>query len=306
MQNGAATVAQIMEVLQQNGLLAASPATYSDIRLTGVSVSANPLPHTLFFVSDPRRMPPQRPGNSVVICKSVEIANDGGPYITTSHPRLAFGLAVKAFWAEKVHLGKIHPTSVIHPTAHIDVTASIGPFCVVGAHSSVGQRTVLSNSVTLGPNVRIGHDCQVRSGTVIGEDGFGVETLEQRSTFRLPHIGGVIVGNHVNIGSLNSIASGTVSQTTIADHVQTDNLVHIAHNVSIGPCSLLTACVEISGSARIGSNVWLGPNCSIMNAISIGDRALVGLGAVVTKSVRDNEVVAGNPARFIRWRRENE
>lgn len=140
----------------------------------------------------------------------------------------------------------------------------------------------------------------ILSHSVIGEDGFGVETDDAGNLFNIPHIGGVEIGANVQIGSLNSIASGTIQPTVIADYTKTDNLVHIAHNVHIGKNCQITACAEISGSVIIGDRVWLAPNASVMQKITIGDGALVGLGAAVTKSVAPNNVVAGNPAKFIR------
>ena len=114
------------------------------------------------------------------------------------------------------------------------------------------------------------------------------------------HLGGVDIGENVEIGAVNSVVRGALGNTVIQDYVKTDNLVHIAHNCFIGKGSLLTACAEISGSVTLGKNVWLGPNCSLNNKISIGDKSFIGLGAVVTKNIPPNEVWAGNPARFIK------
>ena len=142
----------------------------------------------------------------------------------------------------------------------------------------------------------------ILSNTVIGQAGFGVETAQDGSTLRIPHIGGVRIGDHVQLGSLNSVAAGTLAPTTIDAHVQTDNLVHIAHNVQVGEGALITACAEISGSVTIGAGAWLGPNCSIMQKVSIGNNAMIGIGAVVTKSIPDNRIASGNPARVLRVR----
>ena len=126
-----------------------------------------------------------------------------------------------------------------------------------------------------------------------------METDIDGSTFRLPHIGAVEIGTGVCIGSMNSIAAGTLEPTVIEDYVQTDNLVHIAHNVSVGAGSLITACAEISGSVTIGPGAWLGPNCSVMNKINIGARSMVGLGTIIRKNLPENVIAAGSPARIL-------
>ena len=104
------------------------------------------------------------------------------------------------------------------------------------------------------------------------------------------------------LGALNTVARGTLEDTVIFDNVKTDDHVHIAHNVVIGANTMIAACAEISGSVRIGKGVWIGANASIINQIEIDDYALVGIGAIVTKSVASGKVVAGNPARVLRDR----
>ena len=190
--------------------------------------------------------------------------------------------------------------------SHNDFPPKIDPSC------QLGENVVIEQGCVIGKNVIIEHNTTIHSGTVIGDnsrirsncsvggEGFGFETLEDGSTIRFVHLGGVKIGNEVEIGALNSIVRGALSDTVIEDFVKTDNLVHIAHNCLIGRGSLLTASAEISGSVEIGKNAWLGPNCSVNNKIKIGDRAFIGLGAVVTKSIPEGEVWAGNPAKFIK------
>ena len=109
-----------------------------------------------------------------------------------------------------------------------------------------------------------------------------------------------MIGDYVEIGALNSIARGTLSDTVIESGVKTDNLVHIAHNCHIGSGCLLTACAELSGGVHLGENVWIGPNSSFKQKVIIGSGSLIGLGAVVTKNVEKNCVVAGHPAKKLR------
>ena len=182
----------------------------------------------------------------------------------------------------------------------IDKSAIIGKNVVIENNCIIGENVVIKPNTTIHSGTKIGNSSVIGSNCSIGGDGFGFETLSNGETIRFIHLGGVIIGKNVEIGSLNSIAKGSLSDTIIDDYVRTDNLVHIAHNCFIGKGSLLTACAEISGSVSIGKNVWLGPNCSINNKISIGDNSFVGLGAVVQKKIPPNEIWTGNPAKFIK------
>jgi UDP-3-O-[3-hydroxymyristoyl] glucosamine N-acyltransferase len=113
------------------------------------------------------------------------------------------------------------------------------------------------------------------------------------------HLGSVTIGNEVELGSLNTVCRGTLSNTIIEDHVKTDDHVHIAHNCTVRRAAMLTACVELSGSVDVGAFAWLGPNCSVNNGIKIGERAFVGIGSTVTKDIAGGQRVAGNPARTL-------
>ena len=219
--------------------------------------------------------------------------------ISVENPRLAFAIITAHFFAPK-ELPGIHPTAIIDDTAEIDETAVIGPYCVVGSNCKVGRRVVLKSHVTLSSNVEIGYDSVIYSHVVIGEDGFAVERSKYGLQVHVPHLGGVKIGRGVHIGTQSAVAAGTIEPTVIGDGTMTDNLVHVAHNCLIGRNCQLTACVEISGSVKIGDNVTLGPNTSIIQKVTIGDNSISGLGAVITKSVAKNVLVAGVPARVIR------
>jgi UDP-3-O-[3-hydroxymyristoyl] glucosamine N-acyltransferase len=113
----------------------------------------------------------------------------------------------------------------------------------------------------------------------------------------MPHVGGVRIGEFVDIGANCSVDQGTFSPTVIEDFVKIDNGVHIAHNVQIGTRTLITAHAEISGSVQIGCDVWIGPNASLRDRIKVGNGALIGIGSVVTKDVNEKTVVYGSPAK---------
>lgn len=135
--------------------------------------------------------------------------------------------------------------------------------------------------------------------TVIGQQGFGLEPDESGRYQRIPHIGGVRIGDDVEIGALVAIARGTVDDTVIEDGVRIDDHVFLAHNVRVGEGSLLIAGAQVSGSATIGRGCWIGPQACIRDHVTIGDGAQIGIGAVVVRDVPPGIVVAGNPARML-------
>jgi UDP-3-O-[3-hydroxymyristoyl] glucosamine N-acyltransferase len=220
------------------------------------------------------------------------------PLLIVENPRLTFAYTANALVARAATIGGVeeHPVST---DAAIHETVTIGHGTAIGRGCRIGPGTRIGHSVTIGCDVFIGQDCIIGSNSVIGETGFGVESFGNFENVRLPHVGGVVIGDNVHIGALNSIAAGTLSPTIIEDHVQTDNCVHIAHNCRIGQGTLITACVEISGSVDVGRGVWIGPNSSIMNGVAIGDRALVGIGTLVRKDCNAGMVYAGTPAKCL-------
>lgn len=219
-------------------------------------------------------------------------SKDNG-YIFHDNPRLAF-IQVLNYLVDNIGFSTYEFESEIHSTASIGENVVIESGCVIEAD------VLIEHNVVIHSGTRIGQGSRIRSCSSIGGDGFGFEKQEGDLPLRFPHLAGVVIGENVEIGALNSIARGTLGDTVIGDGVKTDNLVHIAHNCHIGSKVLITACAEISGGVCIEDDVWIGPNSSFMQKVSIGQGAFVGLGAVVTKDVAPNVVVAGNPARKIR------
>lgn len=222
-----------------------------------------------------------------------------GSTIAVDNPRAAFAIAVSAFFAPVVAPG-IAATAAVDPTATVDPTAHVGEFTVVGPGVVIGPGTEIRNHVVLAANVRVGSGCLIKSHAVIGEEGFGIDSDAEGNNVRLPHLGSVVLGNSIEVGNFTTVCSGTIAPTEIGDFTKIDDHVHISHNCRIGRNVIVTACAEISGSVTIGDRAWLGPNCSIIQGLTIGADSLVGIGAVVTKSVGASEVHFGNPARKIR------
>lgn len=218
---------------------------------------------------------------------------DAESLILSENPRLDFCRALQ-FLVDSAILVSSTDESQIHRTAELADSV------VIEAGVTIGKNTIIEHNVTIHKGSIIGDNSIIRSNTVIGAQGFGFEKNIDGSWIRFPHLGRVVIGNNVEIGALNSICVGALDNTIIDDGVKTDNLVHIAHNCQVGKNSILTACTELSGGVTLGEGVWIGPNSSTMQKITIGDFAVVGLGSVVTKNVEPGHTVAGVPAKVIR------
>lgn len=178
----------------------------------------------------------------------------------------------------------------------IGENAYIEPGCFIDHDIIIGNNCVLRSGCII-RNAVIGDDFIANENAVIGAQGFTMAVNEQGDRFRIPSLGKVRIGNSVEIGVSDNISRGTGNDTIIEDNTKIDALVHIAHDVHIEKNVEVVAGSVVGGFANIGENAWLGINASIRNRIEIGPYSLIGMGAVVTKSVEKNEVVVGNPAK---------
>lgn len=237
---------------------------------------------------------------AIIVCSKIAAGGAKFPDITLllcENPRLAFMRVIRDYFAPQPPLPGIHATAVVHPTAQIDATASIGPCCVIAEQCIVGPRSVMHPHVTLYAKVRIGADVVVNSGTVIGADGFGYERNDEGVLEKFLHVGGVVIEDHVEIGTNTSIDRGTLGDTRICEGARIDNQVHISHNVVVGARSAVIAQAMIGGSVKIGMEAWIAPSAVLMNQIEVGANGMVGLAAVATKNVGAGQVVMGSPAQ---------
>lgn len=183
---------------------------------------------------------------------------------------------------------KVGENTIIEPLCFIDNNVVIGDNCIVKSGSKI--RT----------NVIIGDECILKENCVIGSEGFGVERDPDGTTYKIPHLGGVEIKSHVEVGANSVIAQGTIEPTIIEDYVKIDDCAFIAHNVKVGRGTFIIANSEISGSVEIGKNCWVAPNVCIKDGIKIGDNSMLGMGAVIIKDVEKNSIVAGNPGKILK------
>ena len=173
---------------------------------------------------------------------------------------------------------------VIEKSASIAANCEIGAACFIGAGVVIEEGTVLKNNVSLYHGSSIGKNCILHSGCVIGSDGFG-HAKDGDHWLPVPQLGNVVIGNDVSIGANTAIDRGALGDTSIGNGVKLDNLVHIAHNVSIGDDTALAACVAVAGSTIIGKRCSFGGQAGIADNIEICDDAHFTGQAAVRSSI---------------------
>jgi len=236
------------------------------------------------------------------------------PRIVVKDVHRAVALLLQRFHPEKVQPPGIHHTAVLGRGVALGADVHIGPYAVlgegvrVGARSFIGAQTVVGDDVVIGEDVtvhgsvtlyrrvQIGDRSIVHSGVRLGSDGYGY-TQEGGAHRKVPQSGSCIIGKDVEIGANTTIDRGSVGNTEIGDGVKIDNLVHIGHNVRIGPHSLIIAQVGISGSATLGSRVTVAGQVGIVGHVQVVDNVVVAGGTAVWASILEPGVYSGRPAR---------
>ncbi len=243
--------------------------------------------------------------------------------LVTRNPRLSLAKLIQLCYTAPERKVGIHPTAILAADAKLSQDVTIGPYCVVGARSeiaagvtlqagvvigedcSIGAGTEIKANVTLYNRVRIGAQCTIHSNTVLGSDGFGYAADAAGNWVKLEHLGGVVIGNQVEIGSSTTIDRGMLDDTVIGNQVIIDNQVQIAHNVTIGDKTAIAGCVGIAGSTSIGKHCLIGGAASIAGHLTIGDFVNITGTSAVNHSLSEPGVYSsGLPARENSvWRR---
>ncbi|MFA5576920.1 MAG: UDP-3-O-(3-hydroxymyristoyl)glucosamine N-acyltransferase [Tissierellaceae bacterium] len=218
--------------------------------------------------------------------------------ITTDNPKKTFFSILKYFYEEN-NIIKMGKHNNISPLSNIAEDVSIGDHCIIEDNVQIGSGTKIYNNVVIKKGIKIGKNCVIKSGAIIGEEGFGHIENDDNSLERIPHLGSVVIGDDVEIGSNTCIDRGVLSNTIVSNGSKIHNLCQIAHNVFIDENCFIAPNTNIFGSVIIGRNCHIG-GAMIKNQVKIGNNVLVGMGAVVVKDVEDNKVVAGVPAKVIR------
>ncbi len=205
----------------------------------------------------------------------------------------------------------IAPSAVISPLAVVEGCVEIGdaviiePFCMLGPDVRIGRGSILRSGVRIYPRSAIGDETVIGSNTVVGHVGFGFVRDEVGNKTRIPHLAGVVIGSHVDIGALVTVPSGTITPTIIEDYAKIDDHVHVAHGVRVARGASLTAAAVIGGSAVIEAEAWIGINASIRDGRRVGARSLVGMDVSVQQDLAES-AVARAPRPDVRERLDDD
>ncbi|HLW09272.1 MAG TPA: UDP-3-O-(3-hydroxymyristoyl)glucosamine N-acyltransferase [Fermentimonas sp.] len=218
--------------------------------------------------------------------------------ILTQNPNLLFARVARKIFSPEQQYG-IHQTTIIHSDAVINQNIFIGPYTYIGK-AIIETGTVINGNCFIDNDVSIGKNSLIKAGARLGQSGFGFVRNEEGEFEEFPQLGNLVIGDNVEIGSNTCIDRGSLSTTLIESGVKINSNCHIAHNSKIGRNSFIGSNVTISGSVIIGQGCWIAPSVTIRDHLIIGDYCIIGIGSVVTKSIPDNEVWYGVPAKYIR------
>ena len=280
-------------------------------------------PGAVTFLSNRRYRPCLEHTRAGAVILAPELADAcPAPALLLDDPYLGYARAATLLAPPVEATPGIAPSALIDPGATVAPDASIGGHCVIEAGASIGAGTsldagsFLGRDSSIGPHgriaarvvicqgVHIGARAIVHPGVVVGADGFGIAN-DGGVWVKIPQLGGVRIGDDVEIGANTTIDRGALEDTVIEDGVKLDNLIQIGHNVHIGAHTAIAACAAIGGSARIGSRCTIQGAVSIAGHLEIADDVHLTATSAVPNTIREAGVYSsGMPIQENRaWRR---
>jgi UDP-3-O-[3-hydroxymyristoyl] glucosamine N-acyltransferase len=278
----------------------------------------NAPPGTLSFLSNPKYTPflYSTQATAVLIAKDFKVTKSTqATLIRVENPYSAFTLLLQEFAKEKKkNLRGIHPSALIDPTATLASDVYVGPYvtigaktkiatgvrihgqCYIGSEVQIGENTELHPRVSVLDESELGARCIIQSGVVIGCEGFGFAPQQEGKQEKIPQLGKVLIEDDVEIGANTTIDRATLGATVIRQGVKLDNLVQIAHNVEIGPHTVIAAQSGVAGSSKIGARCIIGGQVGIIGHLKLGDDIQIQGQTGVISNISDGQVVQGTPA----------
>lgn len=277
----------------------------ADILITGVATLASAGPDQLSFYHNQRYFHDlQTTRAGAVILRPESAVSCRSACLLAANPYAAYARATALFAYRETMAPGVHPSAVIAPDAVVAPDAIVGPNVVVGAGSCIGSAcridancvigsgSTLDEGCWLSPNVTLYHDVhlgrrvRIHSGSVVGSDGFGFAPDGSRHE-KVEQLGGVRIGDDVEIGACSTIDRGALDDTVIEAGVKIDNQVQIAHNVRVGSNSIICGCSAIAGSSVIGKNCIIAGAVGVINHVQICDGVTVTAMSLVNQSITE-------------------
>lgn len=272
--------------------------------------------HDITYVVNPRfveKLQESRAG-AVIVPPGLDPA--GKPHIVAANPEAAFARLTAVFYPYPQAESGVSPRAEIGAGCSLGKDVSIGPFAVLGRGVTIGDRSVIGPHVVLGDDVRIGEDTRlfpqvtvysgvtignrviVHSGTVLGADGFGYapDRSDKGETVHVKkyHSGGVEIEDDVEIGALCAVDRALAGVTRIGRGAKLDNLIQVAHNVTIGQGTVVASQVGIAGSSSVGAYCLIGGQVGVRDHVSVGDGVILATRVGIYRNVAAGSVMAGS------------
>ena len=271
--------------------------------ITGLATLENAKPGQLSFLSNPSYASQLKTCEaSAILIDEKYLDNCSGNKLVTGTPYVSFAKATSLFDNSPVPLLGIHDSASIDSSAVIGKNVSIAANAVISANVSLGDGVVIGAGCYLGESVSLGNACKlhssvtlyhrvalgmnvvIHSGSVIGADGFGF-AFDGVKSVKIHQLGGVKIGNDVEIGAGSTIDRGALEDTEIGNGVKIDNQVQIGHNCNIGEHTIICGCVGIAGSVTIGKNCIMGGGSGVVGHITIADKVQVSAMSLVSQPI---------------------
>lgn len=308
------TAAEIARLL--NGTIEGNP----DVAVNNLSKIEDGKPNTLSFLSNSLYNQYLYTTNASIVI----VAKDFIPekplkstctLIKVADPRQGFSVLLDTYNQMKIRKAGIEAQSHVSKTAKLGEKVYVGAFTYVGENVKIGNNVMLYPNVFIGDNTEIGDDtiiyagvkiyheckvgksCIIQAGTVIGGDGFGFQPNTENNYFKIPHIGNVIIEDHVEIGANTTVDRATLGSTIIRKGVKLDNLIQIGHNAEIGENTIIVAQSGVAGSTVVGRDCMIGGQVGIVGHISIADGVKIAAQSGIGNDIKEKgAIVQGSPA----------
>ncbi|TAJ22778.1 MAG: UDP-3-O-(3-hydroxymyristoyl)glucosamine N-acyltransferase [Nitrospirae bacterium] len=283
-----------------------------DTIVSGASSLELAEPGHLAYIDGDRFIKPALASRAAAFVVVRPIAEIDRPQLVIPNPKYIFARIVQQFFTRPDRARGVSDHITQGTDVRIGPDASIWPFVTLGDRVKIGARVTLYPGVFIGDDVTVGDDAVlypnvtiregcaigarviIHSGTVIGSDGFGYVPHEGRH-HKIPQLGSVTIENDVELGANVTVDRATFGRTVIGRGTKVDNLVQIAHNVSIGADSILVAQVGIAGSTTLGHHVVVGGQAGLADHIEVGDQVMIAARSGVNRSLASNQIVSGAP-----------
>ena len=294
--------------------------------ITGVSTIQQAGPGHITFLTNPlyKKYLTSTHASAVILTKEdAKICSTN--VIISSNPYYIYAKMAGFFEQRKARIPGVHPTVVMGEGCDIHPSASIGPYCVLRDRVSIAEEVVIDAGcvieedtvigagswidarVVIYPRVKIGKRVRIASGAVIGSDGFGY-ARNKASWQKIPQLGGVIIGDEVEIGANTTVDRGAIENTVIEFGAKLDNLIQVGHNVRIGENTVMAGCTGVAGSSAIGKNCMIGGGSGVAGHIAIADNVVVTGMTAVSKSIREPGIYSSGVGGVVtnqEWRKNS-